>query len=68
MDSDLRTLIENTGVSLPLAARIIAFVLDSGASQLEVNVALDVVKSLLHLLPVPLISENVGAPELHPRE
>jgi hypothetical protein len=68
MDSDLERMIENTGVTLPLAARIVGLVLDSGASQIEISVALAIVGTTLNLLPVPLVSENVGAPELRPRE
>lgn len=65
MDADLQRMIDVTGVSMPLAARIIGVVIDSGASQVEICTALSLVRTIIDLLPVPLVSENVGAPELH---
>jgi hypothetical protein len=38
---------------MPLAARIIGLVFDSGASAVEVDVALSIVRTVLNLLPVP---------------
>lgn len=65
--NDMDRMIEATGVTLPLAARMVALVLDSGASQVEVLTALAVVRTVTDLLPIPLLSEGVGAPELLPR-
>jgi hypothetical protein len=62
MDSDIERMIEATGVSMPIAARIVSLVIDSGASQIEILTALDLVRTVLSLLPVPVLAENVGAP------
>ena len=66
MDRDIERMVEATGVSLPLAARMVSLVLDSGASQIEVATALEIVRSILSLLPAELVSPNVGPPGLRP--
>jgi hypothetical protein len=66
MDGSVERLIDATGVSVPLAARIICMILDSGASQIEADVALSIVRSAVNLLPTRLVQDGVGAPELHP--
>ena len=62
MDSDIERMVEATGVSMPLAARIVRLVLDSGASQIEIITALDLVRTVLSLLPAQVVAENVGSP------
>lgn len=54
-------MVEATGVAIPLAGRIIGLVLDSGASHLEVLTALDLVRSVLSLLPIQVSAESAGA-------
>lgn len=57
MDSDIDRLIEATGASVPLAARIIGLIVESGASKLEVISALDIVKVTLPRLKISLDQE-----------
>ncbi len=45
-------MIDATGLSVPLAARIVSEILDSGASQLEVSTALSLVHIVLGRLPI----------------
>jgi|CZKX01.1.fsa_nt_gi hypothetical protein len=59
MDGALDKLVAHTGVAVPLAADIIKVILESGASQIEIGIALNVADQLRHLLPVALVSENV---------
>lgn len=58
MDNDIERLVAVTGTSLPLAGRIVAMIVDSGASQLEVLTALDLVRTVLCLLPIPAVVEQ----------
>lgn len=65
MDSDIERMVEATGASLPLAARIVRLVLDSGASQTEVSAALRIVEIVLGRLPVTFdhrVAELVETP------
>lgn len=68
MDSDLQQLVDATGMTMPLAGRIVSVVLASGASQMEIRTALEIVDKVICLLPVPILADGVGAPELHPRQ
>lgn len=65
MDRDVERMIEATGLAMPLAGRIVGLVLDSGASQVEVLTALDLVRTVLTLLPAELVAANVGPPSIH---
>ncbi|MGH9664905.1 MAG: hypothetical protein ACRD9L_10820, partial [Bryobacteraceae bacterium] len=67
VDSDIQALIDNTGMTMPLAGRIVKLLVDSGASRLEILAALDVVGKVIHVLPVPLVSEGAASPDLFPR-
>lgn len=55
MEGDVQQLIDQTGVSVPLAAQLFKVIADSGASQLEITVALNLVGHLRHLLDSSLI-------------
>ena len=55
---DSRGLIENTGASIPLAAQLVAVILESGASHVEIVAALNIVSSVLPTLPVSLTAER----------
>jgi hypothetical protein len=57
MDRDIDRLIEATGAVVPLAARIIGLIVESGASKLEVISALDIVKVTLPRLKISLDQE-----------
>jgi hypothetical protein len=50
VEGDLEQLVNRTGLSLPLAAQILRVIGNSGASQLEITVALNLVGHLRHLL------------------
>jgi hypothetical protein len=50
--SDVDRMIEATGVTLPLAARIVGVLLDSGASAVEIGAALSIVSTVVGRLPV----------------
>ena len=63
MDADLDKLVADTGVAIPLAAGMVKLIRESGASKIEVDVALAMVQHLAHLLPIALVAENVSAPE-----
>jgi hypothetical protein len=58
---DIERLIDATGASLPLAARIIGLIVESGASKLEVASALDVVRIALPRLKISLDQEHPAA-------
>jgi hypothetical protein len=51
MDGPIEKLVERTGVVIPLAARLLEVIADSGASQLEITIALSVVGQLRNALP-----------------
>lgn len=68
MDRDIERMVENSGVSVPLAARIVSLILDSGASGVEVSIALTIVRSVLHALPLQHVAESVGASAFHEPE
>jgi hypothetical protein len=67
MDSDIERMIGVTGMAVPLAARIVSVIIDSGASGVEISTALSIVRNLSDLFPVSLMAEGVCAAELHPR-
>lgn len=52
MDRDIERLVEATGVTLPLAARIVSLLLDSGASKVEILAALAIVGNVVNRLSV----------------
>jgi hypothetical protein len=52
MDSGIERMVRATGATVPLAARIVSLVLDSGASQAEVTSALSIVEIVLARLPI----------------
>jgi hypothetical protein len=58
MDADIKRLVDATGVSVPLAARIIAVIIDSGASHIEVSGALQIVNALKARLPISYRGEE----------
>ena len=62
----IERMIQCSGLTLPLAGRIVDLIVDSGASRLEVLAALSIVENLLTTLPVPLASENAASPDLFP--
>jgi hypothetical protein len=51
MESDLAAMVDKTGLVLPLAARLLTVIAESGASQLEISAALSVVGVVRSLLP-----------------
>ncbi|MGH9666208.1 MAG: hypothetical protein ACRD9L_17415 [Bryobacteraceae bacterium] len=50
MERGIERMIESSGLSLPLAGRIVELIVDSGASRLEVLSALSIVQNLLTTL------------------
>jgi hypothetical protein len=52
MDRDIERMVEATGASLPLAGRIVALILDSGASLTEISTALKFVDYVLPRLQI----------------
>ena len=60
---DIERLIDATGVSLPLAARIVSVVLDSGASHVEVSTALNLVQIVLGRLPITFDHQAAELPD-----
>lgn len=67
MDALLDELVTATGVTIPLVARIMKVISESGASQIEISCALNMVGDLHQLLPVPNIADNLTAPPRGPR-
>ena len=65
MDANIDQLVTDTGVVIPLAARLLQVIKESGASKLELDIALGVVSRLAHLLPVTLVPDYAQA---HPSE
>ena len=57
--SDLENAVEQTGMCLPLAARILRLLADSGASQMEIITALGIVENLRHHLKATLVPADV---------
>lgn len=57
MEADIGQMVESTGLAVPLAAQLFKVIADSGASQLEITVALGMVGSLRVLLPAKGVPE-----------
>jgi hypothetical protein len=60
MDTDLDRAIEDTGLCIPLAARILRLLAESGASQIEIGTALELVSHLRHHLSASLVQEELA--------
>ena len=56
---DVQGLVDKTGMALPLAARIVALCAESGASNMEINAALDVARHLKEFLPTRHVPDFV---------
>lgn len=59
MDSEVDELIDKTGLCVPLAARIVKLLAESGASQMEMSTALDIVNHLRQHLRGSLVPEGL---------
>ena len=56
-------MVDRTGVVIPLAARLLEVITESGASQLEITTALGVVSHLRNVLPGQILPDFLEAPE-----
>lgn len=61
MDAAIQDAIDDTGMCIPLAARILRLLAESGASQMEISTALDLVNHLRHHLRASLVPEDVSS-------
>ena len=57
----IQRLVSNTGVCVPLAAGMVALILDSGASDMEARAAIKVTEALLINLPISARPEGLRA-------
>ena len=62
MHSDIQRVVENTGLSMPLASKFLNLIVDSGASHVEVQAALNVVNALLPILPIAYLPGDTDPP------
>jgi len=62
MEGDVERLVECSGVSLPLAARIVSLVLDSGVTHVELKAAFQIVEALWAILPISYAPDDPELP------
>lgn len=61
MDGDIEQLVNQTGMCVPLAAQIMRVLAESGASQIEISTALDLVNHLRHHIKGSLVPQDLAA-------
>lgn len=59
MEGEVQELVDRTGLCVPLAARIMRMIGESGASQLEISTALDLVSHLRHHIKTSIVPEDL---------
>lgn len=61
MQADIGDVIDDTGLCVPLAAQILRVIARSGATQMEIGTALNLVQHLRHHLKGSLVTEDLAA-------
>jgi hypothetical protein len=61
MEADVGALVNETGLCVPLAAQLMAVISRSGATQMEIDTALNLVQHLRHHLKGSLVNEELAA-------
>jgi hypothetical protein len=60
-NDDLQDALERTGMCIPLATRILRLLGESGASQMEITTALNLVEHLRHHLKGSIVQAELAA-------
>lgn len=61
MDAAIQQMVDRTGLVVPLAARIINLLAESGASKMEMGLALELADKLRLIIPAALLPDQTEA-------